>query len=728
MSKYLTAPVPSTRMPSGIPYIIGNEAAERFSFYGMKAMLVVFMTQYLTSASGQPNPMEPSEARQAMALFTASAYFFPILGAIVADALLGKYMTIMLLSMVYCIGHGALALMDMPPAALEATLEPRTWLFIGLALIAIGSGGIKPCVSAHVGDQFGESNKTLLGRVYGWFYFSINFGSLISTLLTPWVLARSGPDVIIAGPGWAFGIPGILMAIATFCFWLGRHKFVHIQPQGLNFVRQTFFSREGLGVIAKLVPIYLFVAFFWALYDQTGSAWVQQAETMDRRFMGVLWLESQVQAINPLLILMFIPLFTYLIYPLINRVFTLTSVRKICIGFFITIAAFALVSWVEQKIVDAQTAFRPTVVTAFADGSIELGPTMKAAVERGHGGAADEILRLGGSPLLFYSNGALINAKSNCTDQALTVALRGPKGESHAAVPAGASTGRLRQFIQEAELPAQPGAEAKPTGISVLVFDGTSNDGLLRAVAGSPFEPLVRGGANLASVVAAIDAFDPTKDGWTRAQLGMLKATLLGGLVFVGDELGGSASISVTVTRADGTVMPGSDLWSEREGSTATGVGLERAAGPVLVNAVVEGAVMVRATQTEESGVPNIAWQLLAFIIITAAEVMVSITCLEFSYTQAPRQMKSFVMGLFLLSVSAGNGIIYFVNRFTTDAQTGVSSLEGPSYYWFFTWLMVAASIGFLVVAKLYKPREYLQEEKSVAEQRALGDGAALGS
>ncbi|MDA0975382.1 MAG: MFS transporter, partial [Planctomycetota bacterium] len=299
-----------TSMPGGVPYIVGNEAAERFSFYGMKTILVVFMTQYLVSSAGEPAFLSDSEAREAMGWFVASAYFFPVIGALIADALLGKYLTIMILSWVYVLGHACLAMMDLPSAALEATFEPKQWLLIGLFLIAVGSGGIKPCVSAHVGDQFGRGNKHLLSRVFGWFYFSINFGSFFSTLLTPYLLKN-------AGAGWAFGIPGVLMFLATIVFWMGRHKFVHIQPRGWEFVRQAF-TGDGLGVILKLVPVYIFIAVFWSLYDQTGSAWVLQAGKMDRNFLGIDWLESQVQAINPLLILAYIPLFTYLVYPAIS--------------------------------------------------------------------------------------------------------------------------------------------------------------------------------------------------------------------------------------------------------------------------------------------------------------------------------------------------------------------------------------------------------------------------
>ena len=91
--------------------------------------------------------------------------------------------------------------------------DTRFGLSIGLGLIAMGSGGIKPCVSAHVGDQFGKTNSHLLEKVFSWFYFSINFGAFFSTLATPLLLEKYGPNV-------AFGIPGVLMFIATFVFWI----------------------------------------------------------------------------------------------------------------------------------------------------------------------------------------------------------------------------------------------------------------------------------------------------------------------------------------------------------------------------------------------------------------------------------------------------------------------------------------------------------------------------
>ena len=446
-SPYLTAPVPSREMPSGIPYIIGNEAAERYSFYGMRAILVLFMTQHLQSRGGEDAFMSEPDATAVFHLFVASAYFFPFFGAILSDVFLGKYRTILLLSSVYCLGHLALAL--------DETL---VGLYIGLTLIAVGSGGIKPCVSAHVGDQFGATNQHLLPMVFAWFYFAINIGSAFSMLLAEELLNRGSPRL-------AFGVPGVLMALATLVFWLGRHRFVHIPPGGLGFIRETF-SGEGLRALGKLAVIYIFVAAFWSLFDQTGSSWIFQAEDMNRHFLGYNWGSSQIQAVNPVLVLAFIPLFSYVVYPLINRVFPLTALRKISIGLFVTSTSFGVSTWIQYMI--------------------------------------------------------------------------------------------------------------------------------------------------------------------------------------------------------------------------------------------------------EAGGRPTIGWQILAYVLLTAGEIMVSITCLEFSYTQAPKRMKSFIMALFLLSISAGNLFTSLVNVFIQNAD-GTSKLEGPAYFWFFTGVMLAAAVLFIFVAMNYREKTHLQDEGAEA-------------
>ncbi len=214
MVAYRTAPDPSERgWPKGISYIIGNEGCERFSFYGMKAILFVYIAHLLREGGLGPDLAE-KQALEVVHTFVAGVYALPMIGAVIADRFWGKYPTIVWLSLVYCAGHACLAIFD---GNLQGSVA-------GLVLIAIGSGGIKPCVSAHVGDQFGAGNASKLERVYQAFYFIINFGAFFSTLLIPWV-----KDVY--GFGVAFAIPGTLMGIATAWFWMGRHVYVHVPPK-----------------------------------------------------------------------------------------------------------------------------------------------------------------------------------------------------------------------------------------------------------------------------------------------------------------------------------------------------------------------------------------------------------------------------------------------------------------------------------------------------------------
>ena len=207
-------------LPAQTKYIVGNEACERFSFYGMRSILVAYMTGMLL--------MSKNEATEVVHLFIACTYLMPLLGAWLADRFLGRYRTIFSISLLYCLGNAVLAMADFAGDA-----ETRKWvLFAGLAIIAVGAGGIKPCVSAFVGDQVPEDEKNgpTMTRLYAAFYWSINLGSFFSFLVIPWVRQNWGYS-------WAFGIPGIFMALATLIFWLGRGKYNHVPPTQPEFLR-----------------------------------------------------------------------------------------------------------------------------------------------------------------------------------------------------------------------------------------------------------------------------------------------------------------------------------------------------------------------------------------------------------------------------------------------------------------------------------------------------------
>lgn len=252
-SQHIAAPPPSpAQWPRQLPYIIASEACERFSFYGMRNILTPFlMTALLLSI---PEHLRAAVAKEVFHSFVIGVYFFPLLGGWLADRFFGKYHTILWLSLIYCVGHAFLAIFE----------HNITGFYTGLFLIALGSGGIKPLVSSFMGDQFDQSNKSLAQKAFDMFYFTINFGSFFASLTMPLLLKHYGAAV-------AFGIPGILMFIATLCFWLGRKRYVHIPPEPKNphgflpVIKTALFSKgegsfnQGLSIAVVGVALALFV-------------------------------------------------------------------------------------------------------------------------------------------------------------------------------------------------------------------------------------------------------------------------------------------------------------------------------------------------------------------------------------------------------------------------------------------------------------------------------------
>jgi len=338
-SKHLSAPAPTKGMPPSVPYILANEATERFAFYGMSSILVVFMTKYLLGPDGALSVMSDESARKWFHWFTGGVYLMAIAGAVISDLWLGKFKTIIWFSLVYCLGFLVLAL-D----------HTRLGLAAGLTLIATGSGIIKPCVSANVGDQFGPSNKHLIEKMYSWFYFSINVGAAISMWWCPILLEKHGP-------GAGFGIPAAFMVVATIAYGLGRRKIVDVPPAGPKAWAEIR-DKEQRANLIKISVIFLLISMFFALYYQSQSAWVLQAEKMNLKWLGIEWLPAQPQAANSVLILVMVPLFAYVIYPAINRFWPLTLLRKMEIGMFVTAATFAVPIWIETQI---QHGGRPSI-------------------------------------------------------------------------------------------------------------------------------------------------------------------------------------------------------------------------------------------------------------------------------------------------------------------------------------------------------------------------------
>jgi proton-dependent oligopeptide transporter, POT family len=377
----------TSRFPPQIPFIIGNEAAERFSFYGMKNILTQFLVMFLLVDTVQE--YREAEAKEIYHVFVMGVYFFPLLGGWAADRFFGKYRTIFWLSLLYCGGHLCLALFE----------DDKAGFYAGLFLIALGSGGIKPCVSSFVGDQFDRTNKDKARVVFDAFYWSINFGSFLATILMPVLLKSFGASV-------AFGVPGIFMAIATIVFWAGRHKYVVVPPSPpdphsfARVARTALFRKvdgegrpglvlaalgvllgcgalaswnalgaltaivlalvvvlafagvgcwwqleraravhpdeavEGVRAVLRVLVVFAFVTPFWSLFDQKGSTWVLQAKDMAR---PEWFAPSHMQALNPFLVMLLVPFNNLVLYPwLQKRGAVVTALRKMTWGIAIS--------------------------------------------------------------------------------------------------------------------------------------------------------------------------------------------------------------------------------------------------------------------------------------------------------------------------------------------------------------------------------------------------------
>lgn len=216
------------------PFILGNECCERLAYYGMSSNLVLYfklrLRQHSTTASNN------------VTNWAGTCYITPLIGAFFADAYLGRYWTIACFSIIYVFGMTLLTLSasvsGLKPTCTgkdncHATDIQSAVCFIALYLIALGTGGIKPCVSSYGADQFDdadEAEKKRKGSFFNWFYFSINVGALIAGSFLVYIQDN-------VGWGLGFGIPAAAMAIAVCTFFSGTRLYRNQKPGGSPLTR-----------------------------------------------------------------------------------------------------------------------------------------------------------------------------------------------------------------------------------------------------------------------------------------------------------------------------------------------------------------------------------------------------------------------------------------------------------------------------------------------------------
>uniref|UniRef100_A0A3Q3EU23 Solute carrier family 15 member 1b n=1 Tax=Labrus bergylta TaxID=56723 RepID=A0A3Q3EU23_9LABR len=593
-------------------FIVVNEFCERFSYYGMRAVLVLYFKYFLK--------WDDDLATTIYHTFVAFCYLTPILGAIIADSWLGKFKTIVYLSIVYTLGQIVMAISaihDITDTNKDGIPENMSFhvalSMVGLSLIALGTGGIKPCVAAFGGDQFQDHQEKQRSTFFSIFYLSINAGSLLSTIITPMLRAQEcGIYSQQKCYPLAFGVPAALMVVALIVFIIGSGMYNKTAPQGNILVkvckciafairnryrhRYSQFSQRThwmdwadekydklliaqVKMVVKVLFLYIPLPMFWALFDQQGSRWTLQATTMDGDF-GLLTIQpDQMQTVNPILILVLVPIMDSVIYPLISKCkLNFTPLKKMTVGMFLAALAFIAAALVQLQIDVSVTNIK----------KLTMGQLVKP-------NSPTHIL------IYFPENPAAVPIRHWSPG----------KDHQHAGQTGGRLSWRLKFSLQP---------------FTVLTY-------LIVCVL---FHRFFNGYSSILNITTGTLDFGST----VKNKMSTYANVPHGEAKFhIKDNAGNQCDYSLTLGF----------------GSSYT----------LLIPSTFKfGTNCEKSINTALDIKPNsfhMAWQIPQYFLITAGEVVFSVTGLEFSYSQAPSNMKSVLQAGWLLTVAVGNIIVLIV-------------------------------------------------------------------
>lgn len=340
-----TAAAPAkTGHPIGFWFFFWGEFAERSSYYGMRAILSLYMTEKLG--------VDKANAGTFMSFFIAGCYFLPLLGGYLADTFFGKYWTIVGFSVPYVVGQCIVGI-------------ENKWVVVGaLALLAMGSGVIKPNISTLLGmtyDQQRPGQEQLRSNAFSWFYLAINIGALISQLAVPWLRTTYNYQT-------AFMFPALLMATALAVFAAGKRFYAkevlnvkvlgqpgEPKPEGRTVtglpIKYQVVSPEEMAAerrlklqtLSRIGSLFVLVMFFWAVFDQSSSTWIFFADTyMNLHLFGLEVTADQLQSANAFFIVTLLPLSVVFFNALANRGVRIRATDKMIVGFFLTAASMGI--------------------------------------------------------------------------------------------------------------------------------------------------------------------------------------------------------------------------------------------------------------------------------------------------------------------------------------------------------------------------------------------------
>ncbi|KAJ3346375.1 hypothetical protein HDU91_007054 [Kappamyces sp. JEL0680] len=375
INKYIDNPVlgfqltyPFFTRPSNpsLFFIVPNEFAERFCYYGITPLMknlfgkVMGLDKYTISDDGLTKK-DSSTAVAYKSMFTSYTYVTPIIGSLISDSYLDKFKTIVSFSTLYMIGNYLLFISTNPGIlGYQNIVYPNGVL----SEAAASAGGIKPCVSAHGGDQFLPSQQYALQLFYNIFYVAVNVGAVISSTVSPIVKDGTCFGVEKACYSYAFLMCAILFTFALAVFVSGK-RFYRVVPPAGRFIffdilkagvtslvkgKEYATSTYGPSLVTEagdlgLVMVCLIPAcLFNVAYEQLGNSW---QDTTDRMAPSFLTSEQVQNLVNPAFIFFLAPLLATQLYPRIPR---FTLLWRMVTGFVFMALASMSAAWIDNYV------------------------------------------------------------------------------------------------------------------------------------------------------------------------------------------------------------------------------------------------------------------------------------------------------------------------------------------------------------------------------------------
>ncbi|NWR52898.1 S15A1 protein, partial [Regulus satrapa] len=644
--------------PLSIFFIIVNEFCERFSYYGMKAVLTLYLKHFLHWGDDFATAIYHT--------FVALCYLTPILGAIIADSWLGKFKTILYLSIIYTIGQVVLSvgsINELTGGSANNLSVNIALSMIGLVLIAFGTGGIKPCVSAFGGDQFEDGQERQKSTFFSLFYLAINAGSLLSTIITPIIRAsQCGIHTKQECYPLAFGVPAILMAVALVVFVMGSKMYKKVKLQGnvmldvskcIGFAIKNRFRHRSkefpkrehwldwasekydkkliaqTKMVLKVLFLYIPLPMFWAVFDQQGSRWTLQAASMNGDFV-----------VNPILIVFMVPVVDSLVYPLIKKCkLNFTPLKKMTVGMFFAALAFVASALVQVQIdktypvfpAAGQTQIRLINLGAFPAtiqfqpqlGSVDVGP------KNDTGYMTFETSKLQSLHIISSTQNKTETLKLKDKNR-YTLAFKWALTEINSNLTLDNITSKpdngksLIRFINNLGFP-----------VNVTVDD------------------------------IAFGRLDPFS----------ISNYILGFFFFRSYTINASMPLANCLAR-----------------SKKFGYG---SAYTISLDNCITSRLSIEYFEDLPPNTVHMAWQIPQYFLLTCGEVLFSVTGLEFSYSQAPSNMKAVLQAGWLLSVAVGNIIVLIV--------AGTSAIQKQwAEYVLFAALLLVVCVIFAIMGSFY--------------------------